>query len=43
MKGSGMKILVSADYYDQFLDRFTVLGGPGYRWERMAWPELRIT
>jgi len=38
-----MKILVSADYYDQFLDRFTVLGGPGYRWERMAWPELRIT
>lgn len=36
---SELTILVSADYYDQFLDRFKELGEPHYRWLRLAWPE----
>lgn len=33
------RILVSADYYDQFLERFQALGRPHYSWERVSWPE----
>lgn len=36
---SSVNILVSADYYDQFLNRLQELGEPHYRWQRMTWPE----
>lgn len=36
---SEFNILVSADYYDQFLERFQHLGEPHYNWQRMSWPE----
>lgn len=36
---SDFNILVSADYYDQFLERLQELGEPHYNWQRISWPE----